>query len=289
MRLISWNVQRRVGDGLLRQVEALAGRRADLVALQEVTASSGALLRAALRQAGWEYVELSLDRVAAARADRRRSRGGVLLASRWPLQCLPPTAFRVPWPERLLSALVDSPWGPLELHTVYVPNVSTGPAVGRPWLKVETFEGLYERLARPSRRPRILCGDFNAPYAEQPDGTVVPFGKAGRAAAAELGVLHGLGRFDLVDVFRAVNGYDAREFSWYGRVNGYRLDHLFASRSLRAIGCGYRHEFRFGRLSDHAAIEADFAPGGASLREQLALGDADDAAADAHAADPAVG
>src|SRR5436305_13454705 len=86
VRVISWNVQRRVGDGLRRQVEALAGRAADLVALQEVPLSNGPPLREQLRQAGWEHVEYSLERVAEARADRRRSFGGVPLAFRWPLR-----------------------------------------------------------------------------------------------------------------------------------------------------------------------------------------------------------
>jgi exonuclease III len=260
VRIISWNVQRRVGDGLRRQVEALEARRPDLVALQEVTTTSGPLLREAMQQAGWAHVELSLDRVPAARRDHRRSRSGVLLASRWPLRPLPPPHIRVPWPERVLSALVDSPWGTFELHTAYIPNAATGPAIGHPWLKVETFEGLCARLGRRARRPRILCGDFNAPLSEQEDGRVVPFGKRGRAAAAELGVFVDLARFDLADVFRAVRGYAEREFSWYGQLNGYRLDHLFASRALGAYACEYRHELRTGRLSDHAAIEADFAP-----------------------------
>ena len=38
-----------------------------------------------------------------------------------------------------------------------------------------------------------------------------------------------------------------------------RLDHALASRSLGPTACRYRHEWRDARLSDHSALEADFA------------------------------
>jgi exonuclease III len=260
VRLISWNVQRRVRDGLRRQVEAVASRAPDLVALQEVTATTGPLLKDQLPELGLAHVAASLDLVAEARADRRRERSGVLLASRWPFRLIPPTEPDLPWPERVLSAVVSSPWGPLEVHAAYIPNVATGPAVGRPWLKAETFEAIFARLAGRSPRPRILCGDFNVPLAEEPDGTIVPFGRPGRQADAELAILRDLGRFDLGDVYRALHGYSVQEFSWYGQVRGYRLDHIFASRSLNPAECRYLHEFRQARLSDHSPVEALFIP-----------------------------
>ncbi len=260
MRLISWNVQRRVRDGLHRQLEAVASQAPDLVALQEVTTSTGPLLKNLLPDLGLAHVAVSLDLVSEARADRRRARSGVLIASRWPFNLMRTRPPSVPWPERILSAVVSSPCGPLELHAAYIPNVATGPAVGRPWLKAETFEAIFARLARRSRRPRILCGDFNVPLAEQPDGTIVPFGRPGRHADAELAILRDLGRFDLGDVYRALHGYAVQEFSWCGRVRGYRLDHIFASRSLNAAECRYLHEFRQARLSDHSPIEALFRP-----------------------------
>ena len=80
--------------------------------------------------------------------------------SRWPLRHLP--AVGAPQPERVLSTLIETPAGPLELHNVHVP-----PAQSRGFIKVETCEALYERLARPaSDRHRILCGDFNMPKLE---------------------------------------------------------------------------------------------------------------------------
>jgi exonuclease III len=131
--------------------------------------------------------------------------------------------------------------------------------LGVPWAKAETFERIYARLARPSAWPRVLCGDFNAPLDELPDGTVVPWGPDRRTAAAELSMLQGLAAYDLVDVFRALHGYSQPAASWHGLRRGYRIDHVLASRSLRPTCCQYVDALRTERLSDHAPIEAVFA------------------------------
>ena len=39
--------------------------------------------------------------------------------------------------------------------------------------KIETFEGIFARLATPSIRSRILCGDFNSPRHETVDGQLI--------------------------------------------------------------------------------------------------------------------
>ena len=60
MRLITWNVNRRVSV-LAGQAAALAGREPDVVALQEVTAGSWPLWRAALETVGLPHAACSLD------------------------------------------------------------------------------------------------------------------------------------------------------------------------------------------------------------------------------------
>ena len=94
----------------------------------------------------------------------------MLVASRWPTTQLP--WVDLPYQERVLSVQVASPWGPLELHNAHVPN-----GENHGWIKVETFEAIYGRLACLSSMPRILCGDFNSPQQEGPDGYLVTWGQ----------------------------------------------------------------------------------------------------------------
>ncbi len=164
----------------------------------------------------------------------------------------PPT-LTVPWPERLLSITLDTQWGEVDVHNVYVPANYQQGNVHLP-MRIATLEGLYTGLAHISKRHRILCGDFNLPRKETTEGKVVTFGQhdtsfvwSERADAAERSVLLGLAVHDLHDVFRQLHGYEKREFSWYTTTKdhtGYRLDHVFASSSLRAIECRYLHQFR---------------------------------------------
>jgi endonuclease/exonuclease/phosphatase family metal-dependent hydrolase len=164
--LISWNIAGRTGYRE-QQIAALERRAPDLVALQEVRPSIVDELRADFHRMGLPYC------VDTAHLTRKHERTySVLIASRWPLEALPATTFRLPQPERLCSALIASPWGPLELHAVHVPN-----GARYHWQKVETFEGLYDRLARISPHPRILCGDLNTPQAERDDGEIITWGQ----------------------------------------------------------------------------------------------------------------
>jgi exonuclease III len=183
------------------------------------------------------------------------------VASRWPLEPVDPPA--VPWPETVVSVLVHSPGRTFELHAVHVPNSRNG------WIKVETCEAIHARLARPAEIPRALCGDLNTPRRETPEGEVVTFARdrhrrlrperGERWDAAETALLTGLG--GMVDVFRALHGWERRELSWaWPRFprSGYRLDHLIASPELGFTRCEYLHDLRAEGLSDHSALEADF-------------------------------
>lgn len=258
-RLISWNVAGRVKK-LTAQVNGLAGYKPHVVALQEVTATTIPIWQHELEKQGYRVVtsvDLALNRHELVGGRKY----GVLTASQWPIKTLPPTDFAVPWPERVLSVVVDSPWGQIELHNAHLPaGVSHG------MTKVETFEGIYKRLSRAAEYPRILCGDFNSPQTELPNGTTIPFGTNNkRWSEAELSVITGLGRYDLRDVYRLLHGFDQQEASWVirnrGKEYGRRFDHVFASRRLNANACTYLHTLREQGLSDHAPIEARFEPG----------------------------
>ena len=97
LKLLSWNVAGRTRL-LPDQIAAVLRREADIVALQEVRASTAGRWAAALAGAGLGF---ALDSAAVA-AGRRLFN---LTASRWPLDELPPIG--APQPERVLSASPD--------------------------------------------------------------------------------------------------------------------------------------------------------------------------------------
>jgi hypothetical protein len=106
---------------------------------------------------------------------------GLLIASRWVLAPVNPTAWGLPWPERLLTAVVHHPHRSFELPTIHVPNASTGitryrkgqHALGRERMmkKLETFEGVHRALTAHPNTPRVLSG-APPPPPEHPDGSV---------------------------------------------------------------------------------------------------------------------
>jgi exonuclease III len=253
VRLITWNVNRRLSV-LAEQAAALAGRAPDVVALQEVTASSWPLWRAALHTIGLPHAVCSLEDADRARQPIARRRSGVVIAARPALA--PAERLPVPWPETPLAAEIDG----VVVHTAHVPNAANG------WVKPDTLAALRAGLEAGSG-PRVLCGDFNTPRREKPDGTVISFARdtherlrperGERWDSAELGVVPGLRELGFADAFRTVHGYAAKEPSWVWRHGGgWRLDHVFAS-GLEVEAAVYHHAWRDDGLSDHSALEAD--------------------------------
>jgi exonuclease III len=191
----------------------------------------------------------------------------VMLASRVQLGDASVT-LAVPRTESAVAARAQTDLGPVEVHCVHVPNAANG------WVKVRTLEAIRDGLAAAPSGARVLCGDLNIPRRELPDGETISFARdtRGRLRAdrgeewdrAELGVVPGLRELGYADAFRALHGYAAREPSWTwkriaGHGGGWRLDHIFASPPLRPVACRYHHEWRERDLSDHSALEADFA------------------------------
>lgn len=138
IKLISWNIAKRVKKAW-RMMAALADHRPDVVALQEVSLNSRETIRKCLTAEGFSYTTDSFELYPdlSGLADWR-PKHALLIASRFPVRPLQPYAFDVPWPDRILSAEIDSPLGNKELHTTHIPN-----GTDFRWKKVETLEGLY--------------------------------------------------------------------------------------------------------------------------------------------------
>jgi exonuclease III len=186
------------------QAAALAAVGADVVALQEVTARTLPLWRAALAEAGLAACETALD-PSPSRDGRRRL--GVLTGAREPLERLP-GPDDLPWPERVLCCTVAG---------VEVVNVHSPIAPAPELAKVRTHEAVAAYLGRGGPAARVLCGDLNTPRRELPDGDVLTFAhdSAGRLRPergerwdrAERALVHGLRERGWVDAFRTLHGY----------------------------------------------------------------------------------
>jgi exonuclease III len=264
VRLITWNVARR-RSRIVEQVNALAIRQPDIVALQEVTKRTEPLWHRAFELLGLAYVRASLDDADPARTPASRRATGVMLASRFPLADVDHT-LAVPWPETALGAAAQTSLGPVHVYCVHVPNAANG------WVKVETLRSIRCGLEAADVAPRVLCGDLNTPRRELPDGEVISFARDSRGLlrpergvewdTAELGVVPGLRELGYRDAYRTLHGFGAQEPSWTwkqiaGHGGGWRLDHIFVSSQLRPVACMYHHAWRDDGLSDHSSLEAD--------------------------------
>jgi endonuclease/exonuclease/phosphatase family metal-dependent hydrolase len=157
MKLISWNVAGRHGKQP-KQLQALAAREPDVIALQEVTRTTAPLWRDALEHRGFK-VEVSGERL----EDRKNFN---VIAARGHVQAI--KALDCAYPERVLSARVVTDAFTLELHNVHiVPGSSRGLA------KPAQLRAVYDLVARPCPHHRVLCGDFNTPQSETNGGIVV--------------------------------------------------------------------------------------------------------------------
>ncbi len=270
--LISWNVAGRLRVAT-RQAQWLLAHEPDVIALQDVTASTRDALLASF--AGTALIH-SVDTVPHNPGSRRVRRTGLLIVSRFPLVQVMLRAGNPPWPERILASRVAlAPTIPLHLITAYIP-----PGSSNSWIKVETLEALYDHVFCLRSPLAIVAGDLNSPQKETSTGRVITWaqvladkgeaiGKSifrgrpgGRWDRAERSILEGLPALGYRDVFRDIHGYDRRTFSWSHERNSgtikRRFDHLFASEGLRCKSCEYLHAPRQEGLSDHSPMVAVF-------------------------------
>ncbi len=275
MRVITWNVAGRRSRSE-QQVVALGAFDPDIVALQEVRISAIGDLTSGLKKLGLQNVLNSFQLA----SDHSKLVGprqyGEIIATRFPIEPLRPENFRIPWPERVLSCRIKHAVGDVDFHTTHIP-----PGVTNKWIKIETFEGIFEKLALDTQANRILCGDFNSPDQEFSDGRVKVFGERlrkdgsivpqnhrgqppGRWSKGERSVITGLSEIGMPDVFRALHGYEAAEGSWFsqreGKLTVRRFDHIFASPQLNPTKAQYLHALRETKLSDHSPLLVDFSP-----------------------------
>lgn len=264
MRLITWNVAHRTSR-ITEQFNYLVGKTPDVIALQEVTTKYLKAIRPLLSVEGFTHIESSLKDTLGLPANRSY---GVLIASKLPMKVS--DRIEMPWSEKSLSVVLGLDEGEINLTTAYIPPGSTNG-----WAKIENIEALVAGL--PLKRT-ILCGDFNCPQSELPDGTIVTWaqkidsdghvkqkrrlrgGDGQRWDAAERSLFNDLAESGLVDVYRGLHrAGDA--YSWVlarkGKEIRRRFDHVFSDLSVSI--CEYDHAPRLKGLSDHSMLKTEFA------------------------------
>lgn len=169
MRVLSWNLNGRTGGACRRQLDRVVGRAPEIVALQEVTRTSYPRWSEGLLAAGYSLVStIDLVRLPYALPGSKIARKYFnMIASREPITPLPGLKFIDPeqaqsaFPEKYIAALVRPCGQEVDVHNAHLP-----PGSSRGEIKVFAFEAIRRRVDEPTRCPRILCGDFNTPRAE---------------------------------------------------------------------------------------------------------------------------
>lgn len=300
IKLISWNV-RKVGEKIAAlQADALCKQEPDIIALQDVNIHATARYEEEFSRIGLVHTAHTFQETT------EHTPSGVFLASRFELPRLPETQPSFLWPreadqfdkdtilkhwkKRTLFVTINCPGSEIDIYNVYITpfnhkeRTSAGERKLYPWIKFDLLSGIYQTLSAPivsqtilTDRPRILCGDFNTPREEMPDGTIITWGYSGKNGKyfltpagrnqheVEHNILYGLGEYyGMPDAYRRFHGYDTcnadEAWSWQTHTGKkYRFDHIFASETLPVQNIHYLHEIGQRNLSDHTPIEVVFA------------------------------
>ena len=250
MKLVTWNVNS-LNARLPRVLEFLAMHAPDVVLLQETKTEPDAFPIAELGAAGYGAVHHSAGRWA-----------GVAILAREGL-ALTDAVHGLPGEHRTEEARwIEATAGGVRVASTYVTN---GRAVGTPTFaeKLAFLDAMRERLAGDGA-PAIVAGDFNVTPADIDVYDPAAFAGETHVTPDERSRLQAILDDGYVDAFRAVNGPDLVQHTWWDyrqghfhRGMGLRID-LFLVRSELAEGLrhvGIERDFRKGQKpSDHAPL-----------------------------------
>ena len=271
MKILSWNTAKRLKRAS-QQIDLIYKISPDIITLQEILPSTELEFKKLLRNK-YPYIVSSFELAADRTILKNKRMFGQLIASKYPFTPLDPKIFKIPWPERVLSVLLDVDKKKLQLHTTHIP-----PGSSNGWIKIDTIKGIVGYFSETSDYDQILCGDFNTPQKEDEENGIITFGQTVRSTGkvvtkkqfrgglgvdwdnGERSLFKELREYGLVDVFRELNPSNYEAYSWQfirkNRTFNKRFDHIFAGKQLKAISCNY-NEAPTG-LSDHLPIIAEF-------------------------------
>ena len=254
MRVVTWNVNS-VRARLDRLLAFLARQGPDVVCLQELKVTDADFPREALEAAGWKAV-----------THGQKTYNGVAILSR-------EEPADVEWgmgdadtdPEaRLIAATVKG----VRVVSAYVPN---GKEVGsEKWAYKLRWLGRLQVWAAShldSRRPAVLCGDFNIAPGDRDVKNPEKWRETVLCHPDARAAFEALKGLELVDALRQVRPED-QVFTWWDyrelgfpKNDGLRIDHLLVTPPLaaRLASVSVDRDERKGKLpSDHAPVIAEF-------------------------------
>jgi len=243
MRVLSWNIQHGGGTRIPRVVEELSAYDPDVVAVTEYRAVPGIALRAAMKDRGLPFCETT---------NPPGSRNGIAVFSRAPLQlqpCPAPEESRVRW---LDIDLPDYGFGISVLHIMAAGSGMRSPCN---LAKIGFWNAVLAAAESRLHEPHLLIGDWNT-GAHRLDETGKTF-----VCAEHFTKLSAMGWTDLWRHHHP----GITEHTWYSkfkggaRCNGFRLDHAFATPTLRprVTSCRYSHVERDAGVTDHSLVIVD--------------------------------
>jgi exonuclease III len=247
MKLLAWNIRHGGGARLARIVEELAAYDADVIALTEYRAGPGEKLCAAMRERGWVFAETT---------NPSGTENGVAVLSRAPVlrtrPCPAALEHRVRWLD------IDLPEHGFGIGVLHIPAAGSGRTHPLNVSKARFWDTVLGTAEARLHEPFLLVGDWNT-GAHRVDET-------GRTYVCAEHFLK-LSAIGWTDMWRHHNP-GTTEWTWYStlkggvRGNGFRLDHCFATPSLRprVTSCRYSHTEREAGISDHAIVVVEVEP-----------------------------
>jgi hypothetical protein len=162
VRVVSWNLNRRVGDAVRRQGEFLSSLEPppSAVMLQEVNPRSIELM---CERAGLDWFRLAVDLREPEPSDTRVRRLGVALAGRGAAPHSVSILEGVPFPERTIHAVIDITGATIALASYHAPP-------GVSWLEKKPKQAVaFANWLAALEGPVILGADANTPLVDHPD------------------------------------------------------------------------------------------------------------------------
>jgi exodeoxyribonuclease-3 len=240
MRLLSWNIQHGGGTRIPRIVEELSAYDPDVVAVTEYRTVPGIALRAAMKDRGLPFCETT---------NPPGSRNGIAVFSRTAIslkRCPAPPESQFRWLE------IDLPEYGFGVTILHIMAAGRGPKSPCNLAKIGFWNAVLAIAGARLHEPHLLVGDWNT-GAHRIDETGKTF-----ICSEHFASLSAIGWTDLWRHHHP----GTTEFTWYSkfkggaRCNGFRLDHAFATPSLRprVTSCRYSHVERDAGVTDHSMV-----------------------------------